>query len=385
MSIILIISSCKFARNNSGHSVNERNKEAREDSIKLADAYARQSNIKPEVNPIAETDPVIDHPQEDAADDPAVWLNPHAPENSLIFGTNKKSGIYSYDLSGHQIEFYQLGKINNIDIRNRIRVGDKYMDILGGSNRSDNSIILYEIDSIGKLNNLLSQNYTIDTLDIDEVYGFCLYKDEHGQARILVNGKNGKVNQYLLVAGETHNPELIYLNSWKLDSQPEGMVADDAYGDLYIGEEEKGIWKLSLKKPELPPNLLQDSQKAFNPDIEYDIEGLALYSQPNGTGFLVASIQGSFSYAIFDRVDNRYLGSFKISPSDEIDGVEETDGIEIISHTFPGFERGIMIVQDGFNYRGPELIGQNFKYVSMDKVLKIVGDLRSEKSSEDPN
>ena len=34
----------------------------------------------------------------DAADDPAIWLNKLNPDRSLVFGTDKRSGIYTYNL-----------------------------------------------------------------------------------------------------------------------------------------------------------------------------------------------------------------------------------------------------------------------------------------------
>ncbi len=65
----------------------------------------------------------------------------------------------------------------------------------------------------------------------------------------------------------------------------------------------------------------------------------------------MASIQGSFSHTLFDRKTNIYLGSFTIGEKDNIDGVEETDGLDIFSGLFGSqFPDGIAVVQDGFNY-----------------------------------
>ena len=53
----------------------------------------------------------------DAADDPSIWLNSLYPEKSLIFGTDKRSGIYIYDLSADIVSYNEIGNINNVDIR----------------------------------------------------------------------------------------------------------------------------------------------------------------------------------------------------------------------------------------------------------------------------
>ena len=51
------------------------------------------------------------------ADDPAIWLNKNDPNLSIIFGTDKYNGIYSYNLKGETIGFSNAGSINNIDLR----------------------------------------------------------------------------------------------------------------------------------------------------------------------------------------------------------------------------------------------------------------------------
>ena len=123
--------------------------------------------------------------------------------------------------------------------------------------------------------------------------------------------------------------------------------------------------------------LIPSSQKINNEHITYDIEGLALYKDPSGDpmqGFLLASIQGSFSYAIFERTgDNRYITSFKIMGNDKIDAAEETDGLEVYSGKLTEqFQHGLLVVQDGFNFDGQQMINQNFKIVPLEQVLDLL-------------
>ena len=60
---------------------------------------------------IAETEPVTT--SGDAADDPAIVINYSNPQQSIILGTDKRAGVYSYDLSGKKISYAALGEINN--------------------------------------------------------------------------------------------------------------------------------------------------------------------------------------------------------------------------------------------------------------------------------
>jgi len=86
----------------------------------------------------------------------------------------------------------------------------------------------------------------------------------------------------------------------------------------------------------------------------------------------VASSQGNYSFAVFQRQgDNKYLGSFRIVDG-EIDGAEETDGIEITSTPLPGYPKGILVVHDGYNRDGRKLKSQNFKLVDWKEVEKVI-------------
>ena len=62
------------------------------------------------IYPIYETEAV--KTSGDAADDSAFWLNKNNPEKSIVLGTDKKSGIYTYDLSGKTLDYFPttLGK-----------------------------------------------------------------------------------------------------------------------------------------------------------------------------------------------------------------------------------------------------------------------------------
>ena len=82
-------------------------------------------------------------PKNGDADDPAIWINESNPSNSLVFGTDKYNGIYTYNLRGEVIHFSNSGNINNIDIRKTQNKSEEQITLLFGSNRSDNSLSLW--------------------------------------------------------------------------------------------------------------------------------------------------------------------------------------------------------------------------------------------------
>ncbi|MCB0839146.1 MAG: phytase, partial [Bacteroidetes bacterium] len=193
---------------------------------------------------------------------------------------------------------------------------------------------------------------------------------------VFINGKNGRLQQFELVVNENNQVTTQLVREVQFEGQVEGMVADNEYEVLYVGEEDHGIWRLSASPDGGDHKQLIPMSTEENPDISFDIEGLALYKKWN-EGYLIASSQGNFSYAVFDRKEpNTYITSFIIKANGEIDGVEETDGIEAINLPFgKAFPEGIFIAQDGFNYKGDSLEAQNFKIIDWRVISNLLVDL----------
>ncbi|MEZ5199379.1 MAG: phytase [Bacteroidales bacterium] len=319
----------------------------------------------------AETTPVPQGKNDDAADDPAIWINNANPDKSIIIGTDKKGGLATYNLQGKELFYYPAGKMNNCDLRYGFVLYNELVDVLAASNRSNHSLSLFQIHENGTLDTLHAG--IISSKMKKEVYGLCMYKSRKtGDLFVFMNSKSGEIEQWLLMAGAGNKIDAKLVRAFSLGTQTEGMVADDETGILYIGAEQSGIYKYDAE-PDGPiqgTRITNSSEENLN--ITYDIEGLAIYDSGNGNGYLVASSQGNYSYAIFERQgDNKYLGSFKITDG-KIDGVEETDGIEITSAPLGrNFPKGALIVQDGYNYDGIWKKSQNFKIVSWEQVEKL--------------
>lgn len=326
------------------------------------------------VQAVVETDPVPQPKNEDAADDPAIWIHQENPEKSIIIGTDKKGGLATYNLRGDQLNYYFTGKMNNCDVRYGFPINGHSVDILAASNRTSHSLSIFKIRENGFLDSLHIR--IIKSEMTDEVYGLCMYKSpKTGKFYVFMNSKAGEVEQYELIS--THKRvDAKLVRSFSVGTQTEGMVADDETGILYLGHEEAGIWKFDAEPEGSSQDEFIENSSAKNANIAYDIEGLAIYDSGNGNGYLIASSQGNYSYAVFERQnDNKYLGSFRITDG-EIDGVEETDGLEVTSVSLgKNFPSGMLVVQDGFNYDGNKKKSQNFKLISWKEVEKIISNL----------
>jgi 3-phytase len=347
--------------------------EAIEDSLEFIVSRDLQTKITAAVQADVETNAVTS-PQvdDDAADDMAVWVNATNPEKSILVGSNKKGGVVVFDLEGKELAFYPTGRINNIDVTYGFPMGKEKIDLVGCTNRTEQSINLFRINPTdGKLEDIAAHKLLVDTNMVKDVYGFCFYhSDKH---YLFLNGKNGAVQQFEIIAAPNQKLDLKLVRTIKFDSQTEGMVADEDYKVLYIGEEDKGIWKVAAEPGGDNKPVLLEKSGEDNPNITFDVEGLALYKK-NGDGYLLASSQGNFSYAVFERKGtNAYVASFKVEDGPQIDGVEETDGIEVISTPLgSAFPQGMFLAQDGYNYDKGKLQRQNFKLVRWEKIEQLL-------------
>nr|WP_166542112.1 phytase [Paenibacillus lutrae] len=305
---------------------------------------------------------------DDAADDPAIWLHPDDPSKSRIIATNKGGGILVYDLLGKQVQSYELGKMNNIDVRYGFPLNGKKIDIAAATNRSANTIDVFAIvPETGELKSITSQPIQPA---MKEVYGFSLYHSlKTDKFYALVLGKDGEFEQIELIPG-TDGITGKRVREFKVSSQAEGIVADDEYAVIYLAEEDKAIWKVGAE-PGSGSKPVASVDDVNSSHLTADIEGLTLYYAADGKGYLLASSQGSSTYAVYERQgSNRYLGSFAIKDG-AIDGTSETDGIDVLGFGLgDAYPNGIFVAQDDENIDNGTAVNQNFKIVAWDKLAK---------------
>jgi 3-phytase len=299
----------------------------------------------------------------DAADDPAIWANPDDPAGSLILGTDKRAGLFLYDMKGAVVDFLAAGKVNNVDLRDGVDFGGQRVVLAAATDRTNKTIRLFRLDT--ERRKIVDIGDGAQPSGLGDPYGLCLYKSaKSGRLYVIANDTEGLNRQWEVVARPGGKAAIKHVRDLHLASQTEGCVADDANAKLYIDEEDVAIWQFDAE-PSGSPRGRQVDTVAGNPALAADLEGISLYDLGDGRGYLVASSQGNNSYAVYDRAgDNAYLGSFAVIANGErgIDGISETDGLDLDSRPLgPGFEGGAMVAQDGRNVM-PDA-AQNFKIV----------------------
>ena len=282
------------------------------------------------------------------ADDPAIWVNPADPAQSLIIGTDKESGLFVFGLDGAQQAFLPDGRLNNVDVR-PFSLNGTAVGLSGASRRDDDALVFYIIDSSGVRH---AEPFAHPALsdavpEAKNIYGFAMAQDASG-TYALVNFKSGHVLQYRIdeTAGQL---SLTLARHWQVATQPEGMVADDVAGHIYVGEEDKGIWRFPLD-PALPAMPFAVDSIPSHCLPRDDVEGLAIHDSARGR-YLVASAQGVHRAAIY-RLDGEAVpvctAMVEIVPG-AVDGVTETDGLDVVSATLPGYPEGILVMMDDQN------------------------------------
>jgi 3-phytase len=299
---------------------------------------------------------------EDAADDPAIWVHPVNPLQSLVLGTDKQNGMMVYNLLGQEVQYIPRGRLNNVDIRQQVKIGNEFATFAVATNRTHKAIDIFRVSPTGIVSFVMAQ-----PVSLSDPYGICMYLDDSGLAHVFANSTDGSYQHWLL--NPEHQLKPVLQDSFMLDSQPEGCAADDATGMLYIGEEDVGIWYLPVADISRALAVRQSLDVVTSPYLHADIEGMDVWRRGE-TANLVASSQGNNSFAVYDLGDHSYRGSFRIADTADrrIDGVQETDGLTVSSVQFGNlYPEGLLVVQDGYN-KLPE-DNQNFKLVSWQQVL----------------
>jgi 3-phytase len=198
--------------------------------------------------------------------------------------------------------------------------------------------------------------------------GVCLYESPEGTFHVGAARKN-VFRQWRLKREPDGSITVSLARELTLNSEAEACAYDDALRRLYIAQEDLGVWRLPADPDNGDSMTLVDGVKPKG-GLTPDIEGLAVYTRNNGTGYLIASSQGDDSFRVYRRDgDNDFVGSFRVvaCPDASFDEVTHTDGIEVTSAPMrANWPAGILVVQDHENTNPAE--PQNFKYVAWDAI-----------------
>jgi 3-phytase len=321
---------------------------------------------------VVETEPVLS--SGDAADDPAIWRDSADPSRSVIIGNDKGGALEVYDLTGRRLQRITGGFYGNVDTRADVPTSAGTINLVATYRAG---LRLFALDPATRtLRNVTDSASGSIAMEGE---GLCLYRPvATGVVYAVVIARSGAVSQVRL--GDADGDGLVegtVVRSWAMGSEAEGCVADDELGQLYISEEDVGIWRYdAAPTASTSARTLVDRVVAGGGRIRPDAEGLTIVHQPGGQGYLIASSQAGSnslnSYLVYDRQPtNAFIREFKVVAGPQTDGCGWTDGIDALAADLgPAFPHGVFICQDNEN-TAPLAGYQNFKLVPLERVVAL--------------
>lgn len=397
----------------------------------------------PTVPPRVETSALFDDEDGGSAnaDDPAIWVNRDRPARSLVIATAKEGGLRVYDLKARLVQSIAApaaptadaapGRFNNVDLVKGVRFPDGRADVAVVSDRGRDRLRVYRIDggrsgrpltdvtSAAAPRIFAASEAAVD--DQETAYGVATYRDRRSHRAYAVVSQrhqtalaltellvqpDGSVS-YAVVRRISLPSQFRLPNgtSWTPCDEPgvlpqvEGMVIDPATGTLYAGQEDVGIWRLPANLHGTPrlldkviefgvPGTYDPATEECTPGpdpgyggqhIHADVEGLTIYQEGRGRGYLLASSQGDDTFVAYSRRTHQFLTSFAVGAGNGLDGSQECDGAAVTSTPLPGYPRGLLVVQDGDNTpdvtdaEGEVRTNTNFKFVDWGDLARATG------------
>jgi 3-phytase len=327
------------------------------------------------------------------ADDPAIWVHPSKPGDSIVIGTLKNGGLTVVDLRGRELQHVATapdGRFNNVDVTGNLAVV---------SDRGLDRIRVYAIDPRGARARTVLTDVTTthpplvfnaDETEVEEqrtVYGLATWSAGGSTYVVASRRHETRLGLFKLVrtrGGVDYRPVAFQdlpasFGDWTPCAEPgerpqvEGMVVDRVDNVLYAAQEDIGVWRIPLSRHGFGRPQLVDKVRSFGQPAAYDeeteecvptgpespdagrhltadAEGLTIaYGRHDRT--LYASSQGDSTFARYD-IDGRfrYVGGFEVVDSAATDGVQHSDGAAVTTTPLGSeYPRGLLVVHDGEN------------------------------------
>jgi myo-inositol-hexaphosphate 3-phosphohydrolase len=311
----------------------------------------------------------------DAADDPAIWVHPTSPDQSLVIGNDKQGALETYNLDGSREQRITTGTTfwGNVDVRQGVTVGTQTLDVAAVYN---GGLRLFTVDSATRRLQLSTDNGGVLTAPLGE--GLCLYDSQASdQLYLYLISRAKRIRLYRVHDGDRDGLlQVQFLREFRLTSEAEGCVVDDERGQLYIDQEDVGLWRFGAEPTDSTNGTLIDELQP-NGHLAADAEGVTMIDTGGLGGYIIASAQNIADprhsyFVVYDRISNAYVGSFRIVNGPSADACERTDGIAAYSGNLGGsFPEGLFVCQDNGN-RNPAT-NQDFKLTRLDEVLTALG------------
>ncbi|MCV9388818.1 phytase [Reichenbachiella ulvae] len=246
------------------------------------------------------------------SDDPAIWIHPSDPAQSLILGTDKgddgQGGVFVFDLQGNEIADRRISNIdrpNNVDIAYGFQLDStQQTDIAVFSERGKEQIRVFSLPDMNPIDG--GGLPVFEDSENRLVMGVALYKraDDSIFAIVSRKGENapteGYLYQYLLYAENGTVKSQLVRKFGKFsggDGEIEAIAVDAEAGYIYYSDELYGI-----RKYYADPNKGNEELALFGlENFTEDREGISIYPTGEKSGYILISDQQNRRFHVYPR------------------------------------------------------------------------------------
>jgi len=254
---------------------------------------------------------VVTQPVKWDSDDPAIWINPDDPAQSLIIGTDKEQdgALYVFDLDGQIIEektVRNLQRPNNVDVEYGLMLNGIPVDIAVTTERLANKLRIYTLPDMQCVDGGGIEVFEGETLRAP--MGIALYKRPADSVIFaIVSRKEGPTDgrylwQYRLEddgTGQVKASKVREFGIWSGIKEIEAIAVDDELGYVYYSDENTGVRKY-YADPDRPDANVELALFGTEPYAE-DREGISIYQINGGTGYILVSNQSAHKFHVYKR------------------------------------------------------------------------------------
>lgn len=260
----------------------------------------------PDVKPAVITEPVRFD-----TDDPAIWINPANPAQSLIVGTDKNEdgGLFVFDLNGKIIKdkvVTGLKRPNNVDIAYGLMLNGKPTDIAVTTERMTHKLRMFSLPDMKPVDNGGIPVFEGETgFEYRDLMGIAMYTATDGKIYAIAGRKNGPTKdgylwQYLLTDDGTGHVKATLVRKFGQYSgkkEIESIAVDNELGYVYYSDEQTGVRQYYANPTKGNQQLALFGTTGF----KVDHEGISIYKLTDTTGYILVSDQGANRFQVFRR------------------------------------------------------------------------------------
>jgi 3-phytase len=304
-------------------------------------------------------------------DDPAIWINRADLAKSLVVGTDKDSAgaLYVFDLAGKIVaQTPTLKRPNNVDIVTGLMLGGKATDLAVTTERELQRLRVFRLPDLAPLD---KGDLVVFDGDVTRApMGVALYRRPgDGAVFAIVGGKSGPAEGYLWQyrleddgTGQVKMTKVRAFGRYSGKKEIEAIAVDAELGYIYYSDEQHGVHKYRAD-----PDALDAAEELAlfgTAGFASDLEGISIYPQASGAGYVMVSNQQADTFRIFPRAgtpgkphDHPLLKSVRLA-------TRESDGSEVTNVALPGFPGGLFVAMS---------MDRTFHFYAWDEVAAAAG------------